>query len=223
MLEARRQSDVPNRLETESTMRLFLLALVLLTSLPQTGMTRIRLLLRDATDAGVAGATLMLRTESGQSFQLTTDASGVAVSDMLTGKAVWLMSGRLADGTALVADSYPAGAGFRLVLIGGQVRDALLRLDGERLVLDPEMIFAPDADASLAAPTPAALAATLAPRSTPAAQIAGVPMPTMPAGDTPTAPAAARAAHGIVLALALLGALLLPLALLIGLARRRPA
>src|SRR2546423_1034562 len=82
-------------------MRLVLIILILL-SLQQTDMPRLRLLLRDETDAGVAGATLTLRTENGQTLQLTTDANGVAVSDVLAGKAVWLMSGRLADGRMLV-------------------------------------------------------------------------------------------------------------------------
>src|SRR5262245_42061062 len=103
------------------SMRLFLLTLILFSSLQQSGAARIRLLLRPESDAGVAGATLTLRTENGQTLHLTTDANGVAVSNELAGKAVWLMSGQRADGTRLVADSYPADVGFRLALIPGQV------------------------------------------------------------------------------------------------------
>src|SRR3954452_23843911 len=123
-------------------MRLLLTILLLLTFQPAAP-NRIRLLLRDEFDTGIAGATLTLRTVDKQMLQLMTDANGVAVSGALSGNAVWLMGGRLADGQALSADSYPKDAGFRLALIPGKTRDVLLRLDGERLVLDPDMIFSP--------------------------------------------------------------------------------
>lgn len=141
-------------------MRLVLLILTLF-AIQSTDATRIRLLLRDETGAGVAGATVTLRRENGSSLDLVTNTDGVAVSDALPGGAVWLMRGQRADGTPLIADSAPADAGFRLVLIPGQVRDALLRLDGDRIVLDPDMIFTSDERAR--PPTVAALAATVPP------------------------------------------------------------
>jgi len=207
------------------SMRLLLLTLILFSSLQQSGASRIRLLLRDESDAGVAGATLNLRTENSQTLHLTTDANGVAVSNELAGKAVWLMSGQRADGTKLVADSYPADAGFRLVLIPGQVRDALLRLDGDHIVLDPDMIFSPGDPGEIAPPTPAQLAATVAPISTDVPPIAGVQSPNMPLGShaaaTPAEPTSGGSALWIVLAVAGVGVTLVALALLIGIARRR--
>src|SRR3712207_8461507 len=44
-----------------------------------------------------------------------------------------LFRSRRSDGRVLVADSIPAEDGFRLALISGQARDALLRLDGDRI------------------------------------------------------------------------------------------
>ncbi|KAB8140783.1 hypothetical protein F8S13_22540 [Chloroflexia bacterium SDU3-3] len=125
--------------------------------------TRLRVVMRDAQNGGVAGAQLMLRTEDGAQIPLITDGSGVAVSGDLPGMAVWLMGGTLADGTAVVADSYPAGAGFRLALLPGQVRDVLVRLDGVQLVLDPDMIFSPGDPGEALPPTPVQLAATVPP------------------------------------------------------------
>ena len=207
------------------SMRLLLLTLILFSSLQQSDAPRIRLLLRDETDAGVAGAVLKLRTENGEALHLTTDASGVAVSNVLAGSVVWLMGGQRADGTLLVADSYPADAGFRLVLIPGQVRDALLRLDGDHIVLDPDMIFSPE-DPNAPRPTPPQLMATVAPLST-AAPIAGIQSPNMSIGTNASAPTADAATGGsalwVVLAVAGVGALLIALALLIGVARRRHA
>ena len=208
-------------------MRRFLLILILFSSLQQMGAPRIRLLLRDESDAGVAGATLDLRTDNGQMLQLTTDANGVAVSNELPGKAVWLMGGQRADGTRLVADSYPADAGFRLVLIPGQVRDALLRLDGDLLVLDPDMIFSPGDPGEIAPPTPAQLAATVAPISADVPPIVGVQAPNMPLGSNaataPAEPTGGGSALWIVLVVAGVGVLLVALALRIGIARRRQA
>lgn len=185
-----------------------------------------RLLLRDETDAGVAGAQLLLRTENGQMLTLTTDASGVVVSNQLTGKAVWLMSGQRADGTRLVADSYPADAGFRLVLIPGHVRDALLRLDGDRIVLDPDMIFSPE-DPSAPQPTPPQFIVPVALLAPVTPQIVGTASPSMPpVTDTSTSAVTSvpdRSSLWLVLAVVGGGALLIALALLIGLVRRRQA
>jgi hypothetical protein len=193
------------------------LLLILLLTLHAADRTGIRLLLRDETDAGVAGTTLVLRTEQGQLLSLTTDMNGVVVSNALVGNAVWLMRGQRADGTALIADSYPADAGIRLALIPGQTRDALLRLDGDRIVRDPDQIFSPD-DPSAPRPTPPQLAATVAPRLTSTAPIIGNPTPIMPA---PTAAPTTRSARGIVLAAGLVSVVLLALGLLIALVRRR--
>ena len=204
-----------------------LLPLPLLLSLHQTAAPRIRLLLRDESDAGVASVTLNLRTESGQIVQIMTDATGIAVSNELAGKTVWLISGRRADGTPLVADSEPAQAGFRLVLLPGQARDVLLRLDGDRIVLDPDMIFSPGDPGEIAPPTPAQLAATVAPFSSGVSPIAGVPSPHLPAGANaaiaPPMPTAGESAQWIVLGVLGAGAVLVVLALLVGLARRRRA
>lgn len=204
-------------------MRLFLLSLLLLLSLHQTAASRIRLLLRDETDAGVAAATLNLRTENGQMLQLATDASGVAVSAALNGSVVWLVSGQRPNGTPLVVDSEPPGAGFRLVLLPGQTRDALLRIDGDRIVLDPDMIFSPGDPGEIAPPTPAQLAATVASLSTAAPPIAGFQSPAMPLGvdGEATEPITGESALWIVLAAIGTGALLIVLALLVGIARRR--
>jgi len=204
----------------------FLLIILLVLSLQSSDTTRIRLLLRDKSDAGVGGATLLLRLEGGQTLQLVTDANGVALSDPLAGKVVWLTSGRRSDGNALIADSYPASSGFRLVLIPDQTRNALLRLDGARIVLDPDMIFAPGAPGepapAQALPTAMSLATPLplAPVDT---SVAGLP----PAGQvppvsTPVAPAASSAsALWIIWWVLGVGVVLVALAFLIGLARRR--
>jgi hypothetical protein len=160
-------------------MRLLFIILMLLTFQPAEP-TRIRLLLRDETDNGVAGATLTLRTAAGQTIQLATDANGVAVSGALVGQAVWLTGGRLVGGQALIADSYPKDAGFRLALIPSQMRDALRRLDGHTLALDPDMIFSPGEPGEPLPPTPPALAATVPPLNTAAPAAAG-PVPTPPA------------------------------------------
>jgi hypothetical protein len=191
--------------------RLFLAALLLTTALGSP--TRIQLLLRDEHDRGVAGASLTLRLADGGLLQLVTDAQGQAISPDLAGDAVLLLAGQSADGRALVAESYPAGAGFRLALIAGATRRALLRLDGDQLVLDPDMIFSPDATA---APLVAGLPdATRAPAANP---IAGIAVPTMPPAPEPAQPAGVSA---WLLLAALLGACLLTLALLVGLWRRR--
>ena len=207
-------------------MRLLLLMLILFSSLQQSDMSRMRLLLRDETDAGVAGATLDLRTENGQMLHLTTDATGVAVSTALAGTVVWLIGGQRANGTKLIADSYPTDAGFRLVLIPGQVRDALLRLDGDHIVLDPDMIFSPE-NPNAPRPTPPQLMATVAPLSTDVPPIAGMEPPNMPAGANTaiasTEPTIGGSALWIVLAVVGVGVLLIALALLVGLARRRLA
>ncbi len=197
-------------------MHLILAALLLLTT-TLSAPTRIQLQLRDEHDRGVAGASLTLRLADGPLLRLVTDAQGQATSPDLAGAAVVLLAGQTADGRALVAESYPPGAGFRLALIAGATRHALLRLDGDQLVLDPDMIFSPDATA---APLLAGLpAATLAPVASP---LAGVPAPSVP----PTAlPARPRQPAGLgawlLLAIALAGICLLTLALLIGLWRRR--
>jgi len=187
---------------------------------------RIRVLLRDTADVGVADATLNLRTERGQAFHLTTDANGVAVTAALDGALVWFIGGTLRDGTALHADSYPADVGFRLVLIPGQVRDALLRLDGAMIVLDPDMIFSPD-DPSAPRPVAPQLVATVPPLSPAAPPLAGVPSPNMSIGTTTEAPAVDSATSSsalwIVLALVGVGVVLIAGAVLIGRARRRQA
>jgi hypothetical protein len=193
------------------------LLLILLLTLHAADSSGIRLLLRDETDAGVAGATLVLRTEQGQTFQLTTDVHGVAVSPTLVGNAVWLVRGRRADGTVLIADSYPADAGLRLALIPGQTRDALLRLDGNRIVRDPDQIFSPN-DPSAPRPTPPQLAVTVAPLASTASAITGIPTPLMPA---PAAAPSTGSARGIALAAGLVSVALLALALLVALLRRR--
>lgn len=213
-----------NDAKQKVVMRLLLLILFLFSSLQQADMPRMRLLLRDETDAGVAGATLDLRTENGQMLHLTTDATGVAVSTALAGTVVWLIGGQRVNGTKLIADSYPADAGFRLVLIPGQVRDALLRLDGDHIVLDPDMIFSPE-NPNAPRPTPPQLVATIAPLSTDVPPIAGMEPPNMPIGTTASAPTTGATTGGsalwIVLAVAGIGVLLIALALLFGVARRR--
>lgn len=209
-----------------SSMRFVLLALLVL-ALQTTDATRIRLLLRDETDAGVAAATLTLRLENGQRLDLATDANGVAVSNDLHGKAVWLIGGRRADGRALIADSYPADAGFRLVLIAGQTRDALLRLDGDRIVLDPDMIFSPGDPGEPPPPTPPQLVATVPPISAAAPPIAGAQAPIMTTGESASAATPNEAGWfsplWLVLGLVCGGVVLVVLAFLIGLARRRAA
>lgn len=143
-------------------MHLLLVILLLLLPLQPVGATRVRLLLRDATDLGVPGSTLMLRTEGGTMVPVVTDARGVAESGNLGVTAVTLMSGQSVSGQVLVADSYPVGAGFRLVLTPGAVTEVLLRLDGDRIVLDPVMIFTPEnpsaEDISIAQLVPSAIA-----------------------------------------------------------------
>ncbi len=208
-------------------MRLLLILLLLFMQPPAPN--RIRLLLRDEFDAGVAGATLTLRTADQQTLQLATDANGVAVSGPLSGEAVWLISGRLVDGQALTADSYPPDEGFRLILIPGQTRDALLRLDGTRIVLDPDMIFSPGEPGEPIPPTPPALAATV-PLLQAAASVAtmapqaGVPsvVSDRAAAEERSVPQAASSTPLTLIWFVLgLGLLLVGLALLIGLARRR--
>jgi len=191
------------------------LLLILILTLHAADRTGIRLLLRDETDASVAGATLVLRTEQGQIITLTTDMYGVAGSPALVGNAVWLMRGRRADGTALIADSYPPQDGLRLALIPGQTRDVLLRLDGDRIVRDPDQLFSPD-DPSAPRPTPPQFAATAPPPSYPETPIAGIPTPIMRAPST-------GSARGIALAAGLVSVGLLALALLVALIRRRAA
>ncbi len=197
-------------------MRLILTALLLF-AIAHVTPTRIQLQLRDEHDRGVAGANLTLRLADGGLLQLVTDAHGLATSLDLAGDAVVLLNGRAADGRVLVAESYPAGAGFRLALIAGATRRALLRLDGDKLVLDPDMIFSPDATAApLMAGLPEAI---LAPTAGP---IAGIPAPIIPPTPLPASPAqTAGAGAWILLAATLAGACLLALALLIGLWRRR--
>lgn len=209
-------------------MRFFFLILILFSSFGQDDTTRIRLLLRDETDAGVAGARLNLRTENDQTLHLMTDANGVIVSDELLGNAVWLIGGERADGRTLIADSYPVDTGFRLVLIPGQVRDALLRLDGDRIVLDPDMIFSPGDPGEIAPPTPVQLAGTAAPLSTATLPVAGAQTPNTPADENTTVVpntfiSGGGSALWIVLALIGGGVLLIILALLVGLVRRRQA
>lgn len=155
---------------------LMVLALALMRPAAADG-ARLRVLVRDAQDSGVAGAQLMLRTEDGAQMPLMTDGSGVAVSGDLPGEAAWLLGGTLADGTAVVADSYPAGEGFRLALLPGQVRDVLVRLDGAQLVLDPDMIFSPGDPGEVLPPTPVQLAATVPPLGLP--PVAGAPTATV--------------------------------------------
>jgi hypothetical protein len=205
--------------------RLFLIVVMLLTYQPARP-TRIRLLLRDETDSGVAGATLTLRTAAGQTIQLATDANGVVVSGALAGQAVWLTGGRLASGQVLIADSYPPKDGFRLALIPNQTRDALLRLDGDRIVLDPDMIFSPGEPGEPLPPTPPALAAMVPPLNAAAAAATADPIPaTVPA--LAAAPAVSPAAQTDSATLPVLwwvigiGIALMALALLVGLARRR--
>lgn len=196
-------------------MRLLLAALLLLTT-AISAPTRIELLLRDEHDRGVAGASLTLRLADGALLQLVTDAQGQAASPDLAGDAVLLLAGQSADGRALVAESYPPGAGFRLALIAGATRRALLRLDGDRLVLDPDMIFSPDATA---APLVAGLPdATRAPTASP---LAGSPAPTRPPALETDSPGRPGGLGAWLLTAALAGACLLTLALLFGLWRRR--
>jgi hypothetical protein len=203
-------------------MHLFLTVLLLLT-FQVAGPNRIRLLLRDQFDTGIAGATLTLRTADTQMLQLVTDANGVAVSAALPGDAVWLMGGRLANGQALSADSYPKDAGFRLALIRGQTRDALLRLDGDRLVLDPDMIFSPGEPGEVAPPTPAALAATVPPlhAAPPVATVAPVAANAHIAATEPAPSAEESTALRVLWWVGGVGLVLVVLAFLIGLARRR--
>lgn len=208
-------------------MRLLLTFLVLLFMQPSEP-NRIRLLLRDEFDSGIAGATLTLRTADQQTLHLATDADGVAVSGALSGEAVWLISGRLVDGQTLTADSYPVGEGFRLALIPGQTRDALLRLDGDRIVLDPDMIFSPDEPGEVPPPTPPALAATVAPLQAaapvaPVAPQAGAPlMVDVPAVHPQPAPQAANSTPLTVIRIVLgVGLVLVVLAFVFGLARWR--
>lgn len=231
MLQARRIDDADRVfiavLKQKVSMRLLLLSLILFSSLQQADAPRIRLLLRDETDAGVAGATLNLRTENGETILLTTDANGVAVSNDLIGNVVWLMSGQRANGRALVADSYPANAGFRLVLIPSQVRDALLRLDGDRIVLDPDMIFSPGDPGEIAPSTPPQLATLDAPLAPAFPPIDSV-QPPITSADTNAAVVPAESTTGgsalwIVFALIGVGTFLIALALLIGIVRRRQA
>lgn len=191
-------------------MRLFVIALLLLTFQP-TDPTRIRLLLRDASNTGVAGATLTLRTSDGQTLHLATDANGIAVSGALAGQVVWLTGGRLTTGQALTADSYPPKDGFRLALIPNQTRDALLRLDGARIVLDPDMIFSPDEPGEPTPALPLALRATVPPLNAAASAATTVP---------PTAPTVVAAPHMLWWIIGI-GVALMGLALLVGLARRR--
>lgn len=205
----------------------FLLAALMLIVLQQSDAPRVRLLLRDESDAGVAVAMLNLRTANGETLLLTTDANGVAVSSALAGDAVWLMSGQRADGHTLLADSYPASAGFRLVLIPGQVRDVLLRLDGDRIVLDPDMIFSPGDPGEIVPSTPPQLATIDAPLSPASSPIGSFQSPISPdnanIASTPAVPADGGSALSIVLAIVAAGVFLLVLALLVGLARRRQA
>jgi len=205
-------------------MHLFLTVLLLLT-FQVAAPNRIRLLLRDEFDTGIAGATLTLRTADKQMLQLVTDANGVAVSGALWGDAIWLMGGRLADGQALSADSYPKDAGFRLALIHGQTRDALLRLDGDRLVLDPDMIFSPGEPGEPAPPIPAALAATVPPlnAAAPVAPLAGAPraVNVQTAATEPAPSAEESTALSVLWWVGGVGLVLMVLAFLIGLARRR--
>ncbi len=206
-----------------------LLTFLLLLFMQPSGSNRIRLLLRDEFDTGIAGATLVLRTADQQTLQLATDANGVAVSGALSGEAVWLISGRLVDGQVLTADSYPVGEGFRLILIPHQTRDALLRLDGSRIVLDPDMIFSPGEPGEIALPTPPALAATVPPlqAGSPTATVspqAGAPSAVSDraaAEDTPMPQADNTMPLTAIWIVLGLGLLLVGLALLIGLARRR--
>lgn len=206
-------------------MRFLLIILTLLTVQPAHP-TRIRLLLRDASNTGVGGATLTLRTSDGQTLHLTTDANGVAVSGALAGPVVWLTGGRLATGQALIADSYPPKDGFRLALIPNQTRDALLRLDGARIVLDPDMIFSPDEPDEPTPALPVALHATVPPLNVaaPAAPNASMSAtaPALAAAPTVASPAhMAVAAPPVRWWIIGIGAALMGLALLVGLARRR--
>lgn len=204
-----------------------LLALISATMLawpahPPAEAARLRLLLRDASDAGVANVTLTLRAEDRQPLELVTNADGVALSAGVSGKALWLLGGHSADGRALAADSYPSGAGFRLVLLAGQVRDVLLRLDGNLIVLDPDMIFSPGDPGEIAPPTPAQLAATVAPlAAAPLSQPVAEPRSAPANPAAPQHGAGATEALQFVLALVIGGAALAACALMIGLARRR--
>lgn len=212
-------------------MHLLVVLLVLLTmQQPPTDPSRVRLLLRDDLDAGVAGATLMIRTTDSQTYSLTTDATGVALSGALTGEAVWLLGGHLAEGVPLVADSYPADAGFRLVLIPGATRDVLLRLDGDRIVLDPDMIFSPGEPGEVPPPTPAALAAPTPPMNDPAPPMndpallpAPPPLPALVGGaEAGVAPdGTAPPLSGLLWILLGSSLVLVGVAFMIGLARRR--
>lgn len=190
-------------------MRLIIAALLLFVSTTAEP-TRLRLLLRDEHGGGVAGASLLLRLADGQLLELRTDAQGLAVSAALPGAAAVLLAGHTADGHALLAESYPPGAGFRLALIAGATRDALLRLDGDRLVLDPDMIFAPDQ--SVVLPQAHDLAASLVPTSPP---LAGAALPILPAEPAAADPAVASGGW-LLLGLALAGALFAGMALLLG-------
>lgn len=194
-------------------MRVVLLLLALF-MLQQPNPARMRLLLRDETGAGVVGATLILRLDTGQTIALTTNADGVAVSAALTGQVVRLMRGQRADGTPLIADSEPPDAGFRLVLLPDQVRDVLLRLDGDRIVLDPNMIFSPNEPGEPPVPTIAALAATVPP-------VGMAAQPVMAALPADAATGANQTAASFLWCLTLVGVLLLAGALVIAVMRQR--
>lgn len=194
-------------------MRVVLLVMTVLL-LQQPSATRLRLLLRDETGAGVAGATLTLRLDNEQVVTLVTNADGVVVSDALTGQVAWLKRGQQANGAPLIADSEPPDVGFRLVLLPGQVRDVLLRLDGDRIVLDPDMIFSPNEPGEQPVPTVAALAATVLP-------VGAVAQPIMAATAAHASTGADQAAFSVLWCLALGGVLLLAGAISIAVMRQR--
>lgn len=220
-------------------MRLLSLLLVLWLLQPA-GPTQIRILLRDEQDAGVVGATITLRLQDGQLLDLTTDAQGVAQSGDLPGEAVWVLRGQRANGGTLIAESFPAGVGFRLGLIANQRRDALLRLYDSTLVLDPDMIFSPNEPGEPTVAAPPQLAEPVLPQPDPCERVhqsaviggaADCPLPTaaQPAGDphqpvlAPLAPTPAAPAPSAwpLWAIALAGLLLCVLALALGVLRRR--
>jgi hypothetical protein len=190
--------------------------------------SRLRMFFRDAFDTGIPQATLILRTETNETVTLRTDDSGIALSNAVPGAVVYLVGGQLMGGEQLVADSYPPDQGFRLVLIPNATRDVLLRLDGNRIVLDPEMLFSPGepgepvvVPSALVAtvppmverPTPQAIPSIMAPQQVPT--IMPLPQPTQPA---PT-PAESRAS--IIWWVLGIGSVALLVAFMIGLVRRR--
>lgn len=148
----------------------------------QPALSGVRVLVRTFDDTGAVGMRLQWRIIDGTIREATTDAQGVALLTDVPGNAVFLLGGVTQDGLPLFADSYPAEQGFRLVLIPGTVRDVLVRIDGEYLILDPDMVFSPNEIGEDPVPTPPAFGTPLPTNLTP------LTLPT-PVPDTQVLPA----------------------------------